>query len=288
MPRPVSDPDDLDMHAVQAANMLVDPCNANLVPTVYNGDRGYINRFNSAFSAGNGTGETCWMLAFKPGIGVMWNIGDASSSTNKTIGYSDTQFPGAGFLNSNATKARTAGFCVTLRPNSAPNTATGQIYYGIIPSSVLVEGGTVNADNAIRLCTESVSVAQTLMQPLEIRWSPGIFDEKYAPVSSITSDDDSDRNTLVVVGVGFPAASGTNVRATVIHEWSSNVNVLTDATNVKPSRCDINCVLRNLKRKDPSWWWSLGKKVVKAGKDVTLAYYAGGPIGATTALAKYL
>lgn len=280
----------LDKEALQAAAMYADPCGADLVPTVYPGDRGYVNRFNSVGTLGAVTGQTSFIGIWRPGTQGFNNSGLATSTTTTTITYS-TDFPGLVFLNANASKARCGAFCVTIRPVAAPNTATGTIYFGVVNARALRSGLVLSPDNVIPLCSESVSAAQALMAPLEVRWSPGDFDARYSEVNNPNvAADDSDLNVLVVVGTGFPAASGVQFRATSIMEWcpNSNLGIANDATSVKPSRCDKECIINHLKTKDKNWWWSLGKKALRVGKTIATGYYTGGAIGALGSAVKFL
>lgn len=283
--------DRLDEHAAVAAGMLHDPCGAQLGQTVYPGDTGYISRFNQTFSLGNGAGETAFAIIFKPGNNVMQSVGVATDLTAFNVTFVDTLAPGAGFLNSVASKARCAGACVDLRPLSSPNNATGILRFGVIPASTLVQGDPVTVATINRALTESIVASQALMQPFTVKWSPGTFDDRYSPVTGITSDDDSDRNLIVITGTGFPAATGANATVTAIYEWTPNSNTngaVIDSTNVKSSKCDLACVLRNLKRKDALWWWSLGKKALAGSGRVLMGYYAGGVVGASQQLGAML
>lgn len=295
--RPQRFEDDLDLPAKGAAMMLYDPCSATLVPSVYPGDSGYINRGSVGYQTGNATNETAFCLIQKFGNNVAYSTGALTDTTNFTIAYADTQAPLAGFLNSVATKARCCGGCMVVRPASSPNNATGVIRWGVLPASTLAEGTSTNVAQISRLLTNSVVASQALMQPLEIKWSPGTFDDRYSPTTGITSDDDTDRNILVVVGFGFPLSGaagtpGTGVitQATAIYEWTPTaaINTNIDSTTVKPSRCDFNCVLRNLKRKDTNWWWSLGKKTLKLAESTAAGYFSGGAIGAYTAIKGFM
>lgn len=280
--KPTVEADDLDEHAVKAANMLYDPCNADLVPSVYPGDRGYVNRLTSFFTSATAATETNSIVIFKPGNNVAFNISPAATNTAVTPGFADTQAPGAAFLNSNASKTRCLGACLVVRPQVSPNNATGMIYFGVIPASAVPEGTAFNAGQLITQLNQSVSVAQALLNPLEIKWSPGTFDDRYSPVAGITSDDDTDRNVIVVVTTGMVAATGLSFRCTGIYEWSpqNNVGTTADATSQKPSRCDISCVLRNLKRKDSEWWFQLGQKTLKGAFSVAKGYTIAGVPGA--------
>lgn len=289
--RAAADADTLDAHAVAAARMLMDPCGADLAPTVYPGDRGYINRFQSIVpSAGAAAGETATIWVVKPGLGVAWNAGALLATTPVTVGLTDGQFPGAGSTNTYS-KFRCAGFCSVIRPNTAVNNATGMIYYGNIPSTYFTQGRVFGGgvSDLLALLTQSVSCAQAVVAPLEVSWSPGAFDDRYAPTAGVTSDDDSDRNALVIVAVGMPATTGLNIRNTVIHEWTPGENqAVIDSTSVNPSKCDFNCVLRNLKRKDANWWWRLGTRAAHGAASILGAYTTGGLGAAAVATAKFL
>lgn len=282
--------DDLDSAGVKAAQMLLDPCGAELVPSVYPGDMGYMARFNATFSAGTTVGQTCSAIIFKPGNNVVANTSGSTTSDGYTIGFADTQAPGAVFLNTNATKCRAVGACVQVFPNGAPSNATGVVNYGIVPASAVANGIVTNFDQLIALTTHRVSIAQALMNPLEIKWVPGTFDDRYSPTVGITSDDDTDRNVILVVISGMGNALGVNLRLTAIYEWApgSTIGVPFDATVVKPSRCDIGCVIRNLRRKDANWWWRLGLSGLQFSKSAAMGYFTGGPVGAVSAAARYL
>jgi hypothetical protein len=280
--------DDLDLHAKLHALMLYDPCSADLSESVYPGDRGYVNRFTFNQSFGIAPTDTIWAMIIKPGNQVQHASAAAVSTANTTISYSTFGFPGLSFLATNASKSRAIAHCVTIVPNSAPNTATGNIHYGVVNAAAVANGKTVSFDTLISYCTERVSCSQALMAPIEVKWSPGGFDDRYNQFSATlpaTADDDSDRNALIIVMTGYAAGTGAAVKSTSIQEWSPNLSlgVVCDATSVRKSRCDIQCVLRNLKRKDVNWWWKLGTGVAGGAVDTLNAYYSGGPSSALRA-----
>jgi len=281
-------PRGLDPAAVAHAQMLNDPCGADLKPTVYPGDRGYLNRFVRNATLGTAVSETSFIYIVKPGNALGHQTGNASSSGSITIAFGNGNFPGDSFFSTNAAKQRCAAFCTSIRPNAAPNTATGTIHFGIMPAAAVVNGSVKTADQLIQYTTESVSAAQALMAPLDIKWVPGSFDDRYCPQG--VTDDDSDRNVLIVVGVGFPAASGVQIRETAIVEWSpkTNLGVALDSTSVKESDCDKDCVIKYLNSRDKDWWWSLGKKALNITKNAVTGYFTGGAIGAIGSMVKYM
>lgn len=292
--RPKQQPQDngesLDLVAKSHAAMLHDPCNSDLTPSVYSGDRGYVNRFVFNNNLGTTAGTTAWAYIIKPGNSISFNTDQPTSAATIAVGYANG-YPGNVFLAANAAKHRCVALCTTIRPTAAPSSATGTIHFGIVNAASVANGTVVSVDSLVGLCSDSVSVSQALMQPLEVKWSPGGFDDRYSPTwtAGFTGDDDSDRNVLIVCGIGFIAASGVQARTTAIQEWSpkQSLGITNDATSVSPSKCDKECVLRMLKAKDKSWWWSLGKKTFNFGKGVTKGYYTGGAIGALGAAVRF-
>lgn len=279
----------LDSHGAMAARMFYDPCGANLGETVYPGDRGYVSRFVQNISMGLSAGQTVSAAVIKPGNNVGSFTASLIGSDNATIAFANASMPGAGFLSSTANKFRCAGFCVTARAISAPNNATGTVHFGVVPASALINGVATQYNTLISYCTESVAAANTLMAPLDIKWSPGSFDDRYATGAN-AADDDSDRNIILIVASGFPAAAGLQLRLTAIYEWTPAVSfgIVTDATSVRNSVCDKECVLKALKSKDPDWWWSLGKKAVKIAGGIASGAWTGGPIGALGAAVRFM
>jgi len=279
----------LDSHGAMAARMFYDPCGANLGETVYPGDRGYVSRFVQNISVGLSGGQTVTASIIKPGNNVASFTAGLIGTDNTTVGFGTASMPGAGFQNTTANKFRCAGFCVTARAISAPNTATGTIHFGVVPASAVTNGTITQFNTLISYCTESVAASNTLMAPLDIKWSPGSFDDRYATTAN-AADDDSDRNIIIICTTGFPAATGLQLRLTAIYEWTPAISlgIVTDATSVKNSVCDKECVLKVLKSKDPDWWWSLGRKAVKIAGGIAAGAWTGGPVGALGAAVRFM
>lgn len=271
----------LDAAGRKAAHMLFDPCGAMLEESAYGGERGFINRFVRTGTHGTSAGQTASVFIYKPGNALSSFHSVIDDVTNFTVAYG-TSFPGQGYLNANGTKARAVSFCTIVRPVASPTNATGSIHFGIIAASALAQGATTNISALVSMLPQTVGVTNALYNPLEIKWVPGNNDGSYSPLSGITSDDDTDRNLLVVVVRGVPAASGVQFKETAIMEWVPNVasGISTDLTQPRSTRNDINDVLRALKNKDPNWWWSLGMKAFSLGKKAAAGYATGGLAGA--------
>jgi len=284
--------DDLDTGGLAAARMFYDPCGADLAPSAYPGDRGYVNRFVANFTVANTGGITSIASIWKPGNAVSSNISALLPSDPQTITYANAM-PGNVFLAANSSRQRCLGFCILVRPLCTPTTASGTIHFGNASAASLANGVSTSPDGlSSNVCSESVSVSQALMAPLEIKWSPGSFDDRYSPTwqAGFTGDDDSDRNVLVLVAIGLPPGTGLQIRVTAIFEWSPrpSLGIVQDATSVKQTLCDKECIIRNLKRKDPNWWWGIGKKAFGVGKSLVQGYYTGGAIGAMGAAVKFI
>jgi len=278
-----SNGDDLDSYGIAAMKMFDDPCGATISESVYEGDSGYLNRFVANFTVAAGAGETAGILVIRPGVGVACNVSAVAASTGLSISFVDTQMPGAGFLNTNSTKFRCAGFCAIVTPTASPNNATGTIGCGNLPCSSLPQGGAITAEQVLFNVNEKVSASQALIAPLQVKWQPGLFDDKYCPATGVTTDDDTDRNALVLAFTGFPAGSGVQVRLVGIYEWTPfpTIGISIDSTAIKRSRCNLACVLRNLKRKSPTWWLELGKAVGRG-------YIEAGISGAASRAIRYM
>lgn len=283
--------DTLDSHAIRAAAMYSDPCGAELAPSVYPGERGYVNRFVQNQVLGTAGGSTALAWVIKPGNALSFPTELPLPSTSVAIGWGNG-VAGNAFLVANSSKQRCVGYCVDIRPNSAPNTATGTIHFGVGSASSFPNGVNTTVNDIIAMCSESVSCSQAVMAPLSVKWCPGSLDDRYSPTwtAGFFGDDDSDRNVLIIAATGYPAGTGLQFRFTALYEWVPRLTlgVIIDATATKPSRCDKECVLRNLKRKDPEWWFSIGKKTFNVARQLTSGYFTGGVIGAMGAAAKFM
>lgn len=278
----------LDQHAIAHARMLDDPCDSMLEESVYPGDRGYVQRFVANASYGAGAGATAWFAVWKPGNIVSTNFDSVTSGVTNALSFQKASWPGAAFLAGNTSKTRAVSFCMTFRPVASANNATGTIHFGVVNAQTFINGGSLSPDIIASYCTNSVSAAQALINPLEVKWCPGGFDDRYCATTSL-SDDDSDRNVLIVCGIGFPPATGVQYRATAIVEWAptGSSGVMQDATSVGKSHNTIHDVTRALKQKNANWWWQLGKSSMNLTSKVIGGYAAGGAVGALGAAVRY-
>lgn len=280
--------DVLDEAAYKHLAMLYDPCGADLDESVYGGDKGYVNRFKTDFAIGGGAGTTSVALFFIPGSGLMGNIETGTPGVGQVFTLTNSGVPGASFLTTNASKSRTVAACAVVAPIVSPNVATGQIHYGVVPASTVISGGNYSINGLLTMCTQRCAAANALINPLEVKWSPGGFDDRYSPIS--TNDDPSDRNAILIIGLGLPPQTGLTIRRVDITEWAplQNTGITFDAAAHNRSTCDINCVIRNLRRKDPDWWWSLGRKALGGVRKLSSAYMTGGLVGLANEGLKYV
>lgn len=270
----------LDLMALKHAHMLYDPCNSDLSESTYPGDRGYVNRF----TANNGTptlaGHTGFVLIFKPGNALGHISSFTDPAANITIAFGNGNYPGNAFYSTNCAKQRAVAFCVSLQHLASATNVSGFIDFGVISAAQLPNAAVMSPNQIAGLLTNKVTAMSTLTQTLEVKWCPGSFDDRYCPQG--VTDDDSDRNVVVIVGRNLAASVGTGFKVTAITEWAPKVGleVALDATSVKESECDKDCVIKYLNSRDKDWWWELGAKTLKFATRALKGYARGGFLGA--------
>lgn len=272
----------IDQPALAHAKLLYDPCGAELVASVYPGDRGYVNRFTSTLSLAQAVGQTCGAIIIKPGNALTHISADSLSSLTSVMAFGPGNFPGNTFYSTNAAKQRAVAACINISPNASLTNVTGTFHFGVVSAASVINGTSKTFDELAEMCTERIAAATLLTQPLEVKWVPGSFDDRYCPQG--VTDDDSDRNLILVVFRGLPAASGITARLTAVTEWvpKTNLGIAFDATATKPSDCDKECVIKYLNSRDKTWWWNLGSKVFNITTRAAKGFASGGFLGAAT------
>lgn len=272
----------LDAKAQAAARMLADPCNAPLSEACYRGDAGYRSRFVSNFSLGTGAGQTAAAVVFIPTQNTFAFVTTPTSATAGT--WSVTAGPGSPFLTTNASAIRSLGACVSATPLSPNLSTSGQVYSTICSISALqgtaISGATVTIDNLLVLCNKYGKIS--IDEPMETKWIPASGDEEY--VTPTGSADVSDVNCVLMIFVGFPAATGIVCRFTNIIEWkpASTIGIVSESYLGNPSRNTIEHVKQVLHKRDPAWWSNVGKTAYS----VVRGYATGGTVGAIGAAMK--
>lgn len=263
----------LDTPAQKAAEMLLDPCNAELSPSAYRGDQGYKTRFVANGGIGSTAGATATAIIFTPGLGRIYSADGANSQSTISFVAGTFPNPGQSFLAANADSVRSLGACLSAYPNSSVMNTSGFVYTGIIPESSALSATSVDALS--QLCNKSARIQ--VAEPMEIKFIPGTVDEQYAPLGG-SIQVDNDNMCIVMCFSGFSAASGLRIRATNIVEWKPepSLGIATTSQLSNPSSNTIEHVKQCLFEQDPHWYTSVGNVV----KSTVKGYMSGGIAGA--------
>ncbi|APG76226.1 hypothetical protein 3 [Changjiang tombus-like virus 10] len=263
----------LDPAGQKAANMLLDPCNAQLSPAAYRGDQGYKTRFVSNGSIGQAPNSTCAGIIFTPSLGRVYSADATTSTATVTWNVGSFPNPGQNFMQGNADSIRSLGACLSCYPVSSVMNTSGFVYTGIVPESAALAATTL--DGLSQLCnrTSRIQVAE----PMETKFVPGAGDEVYNPVGG-SIQNDNDTMCIVFVFTGFSSASGIRIRATNIIEWKPDpsLGIVSESHLTNPSVNTIEHVKRCLFEQDPHWFSSVGNIV----KRTVGGYMSGGIAGA--------
>lgn len=268
----------LDGPARAAANMLIDPCNSTLAPSVYRGDQGFRARFISNNTVATGAGLTNGVVVFIPGTNQLYVLENASVNTAVPWVTLSTFAPGAAFLTGNAKSIRCLGACLSSTPISANLATSGQCYTALVPVDALTLSSSTQIQSIVQLCNAYGKVS--IDSPMETRWMPGADDETYINVG--TSDSTlADNLAIVQCFVGLPAATGVTYRMTTILEWKplQGIGLVSESFLSSPSRNTIEHVKEAIRQRNPHWWTNVGS----AAYSVVRGYATGGMMGAAGA-----
>lgn len=253
----------LDRRALAFAHALADPCNAVLEPGVYPGQTGFITRFASTTQLILGATQTAFIQATTPAAMIGWGIAAVDGNTSLTPAFLQTNVPGATFVNANCKAVRCLGACFEFFTNAAPLNAQGTFYYGVVPHSTVANSfGTINAATGNLQFMSKVNA-----DAYEVKWRPGILDEQYTtPNQNLTSSEWDDKNSLVLMGTGFPVNSTITLKTTLIIEWVpvNNIGLATPITGGATSHTSSQ-VVHALDSVNSNWW---GGRVGDAAKFV--------------------
>jgi hypothetical protein len=151
------------------------------------------------------------------------------------------------------------------------------VYTGIVSQVALNLNVSDVPDQLIQLCNVSGKIG--IDEPMECKWIPASNDEEYNIVGQ--QSDTSDSSVVLMLFVGYPAASGFTVRATNIVEWKPkpNIGISTESYLGNPSRNTIEHVKTALLKRDKHWYTN----VAKGAYSVLRGYLKGGYMGAASA-----
>lgn len=268
----------LDAHAISAAQMLEDPCNASLAPGCYTGDQGFRTRLVRNITTGTGVGIINVAIAYIPGSAVVWVLN--ASSSGALTAWTNLGVIGGSYLTTNAASLRCLGACVSTTPNAANLAVSGQVFTNIVPSSSLNFSTTDSIDNLTALCSSFGKIS--IDTPVETKFVPAAADENYCQPGVVS--DANDQNVILQVFVGMPATTGVLARVTGIVEWKpvNGLALVSESFLGNPSRNTIEHVKEYMRKKHPKWFTNVGNMAYS----VIRGYATGGTMGAVSSAAR--
>lgn len=273
----------LDRPALDYAQLLVDPCGANLAHPVYQGATGgYLARFENDQIVNSSATDLGSMGMFCPGNihdGALggYHLG-AAPVTGDTVSMNLNAFnasqPGWAFLKANSESARCVAACVQISYPGAELTRSGIVALGQANYSSLV--ATPKTTGQLRSMAQHVRRMPDGM--VEIRLVPNVTSQNYTNAADTSNDTiEEDMPALFWSVWGIPASTGVRVRTVAIYEWlpknATGIN-LPSATTISASGHSLNDVLRYLQRTG-DWATSGFHEASRAVSSIASAAYNG-------------
>lgn len=245
--------------AAAYARMLDDPCNAEMHTGVYPGEIGAVQRAVADFSTAGGAGNTCGFLMYYPAINGADQGTAPAGSTIISHGWtvSSPYSPGHSLFQNVAAKSRCLGACLQLSPASLSLTnIVGEVAVGCVSADMVAQGpATVTVDQLFN----TLSLKSILQRkPVEVKFAPGCFDNKYTSYGTLATADLSDTNMLVIAWRGIPAGTQFSARITALLEYTAK-STSSIAASASATSGGINhlAVTTALHKHKPSWFHNL-------------------------------
>lgn len=252
-------PRGVDSPAASFARMLDDPCNADVKTGVYPGEIGAVQRAVADFSTAGGAGNTCGYVMYWPSV----NAADQGSTTAGTVILSHNWTvaspfsPGHSLFQAVASKTRCLGACLQLSPASLSLTnIVGEVTVGCVSADMIPVGaGALTVDQIFN----TLSLKSVLQRkPVEVKFTPGTFDNRYNSYGTAATADTSDTNMLVIAWRGIPAGTAFSARITALLEYTAK-STSSIAASAAATSGGLNhlAVTTALHKHKPSWFHNL-------------------------------
>lgn len=275
--------------------VLVDPCYAELPQTPYNaGAGGTITRVRKTVLGPAITTNVAQVVFFHPVFGS-YSI-EGLANFNTTVQQYNQFYNPLG----DATAGRAIAGCLSATYVGPESTRSGIIHCGLVSGSLVsyalatAQGGSANNLAAANLLGGLSHMERMPVDKCEVNWVPGEGDCSFAAVGLDASNKGQvealfeKTNFCVIIATGFP--TGGNViewNATGVVETLptsgaliSGNNVAFDVSTSTRPPYDYRDVVRELGRKDPSWFIGTFKKAWKFVGGVARGYATAGLPGA--------
>lgn len=267
--------------------LLLDPCNAPLVPTPYEGGlNGRISRgvgqHNNTFANG--------IYFYHPTLGFfLYEATDLTTTGSLALGpaVSYTGPPGP---------SRPIAGCVSVSYLGAESSRSGSVSCGVVPGTVVVQylvatqgggGATTNIGNA---ATKLSTLTRMPVDRCEVNWYPGPGDEMVKPIVSygasqanLISGLFSDTNFICVIVQNAQPGGLVQFKNVSVAELNDQSNTSgfpwTAAPPVSPPY-SWKAVVDHLSKLDPEWFIDTFKKLAVLGTSAVQGYKTAGWPGA--------
>lgn len=212
----------LDQAAAEYAQLLADPCNANLTRTVWPGAGGaFVGRFEYDSIIGNDAVSTNTTILFTPALcggtsGVLANSVPSATDTSAWNLTLPLGAPGTSFL-ATTDQFRPVAACAEVYWPGTELNRSGIVSLGV------VDTGLINTYSAGNL--GSTAIFRQLCQHTErmpvnkatVNWRPGNADQD--TLQSVASANFYGHQSILITASGFPVNTGIRVRLVVVMEW---------------------------------------------------------------------
>nr|WRQ65440.1 hypothetical protein [Tolivirales sp.] len=247
-----------DARVASHVRMLLDPCEAPLGLTAYRGADGIVTRFRNQISV-NVPGSSAHVYVYYPAYNGIWSQSIADYNAALVPSYT-TAGPGQAFMLATAESQRVVSACSRISYTGSELDRQGMVYRGLLPEAAL-SGCSVNTLIPLLQCADRVPD-----HVLETKFVPNASEEEYWKTGSVAPEANGDRNAIVMVVIGNPAALTPFAITTVlVAEWRPKfgVGMQVPSPNTADSPAGLERVRTALSR--AGQWWLEGSRTLSAG-----------------------
>ncbi|APG76491.1 hypothetical protein 2 [Hubei tombus-like virus 9] len=264
---------------LELAELLHNPCDADIPRGIYPGEVGAVERFiwEQAFV---GVNNTACFYAFHPNTGAIIYSNQTTSSGALAMTTTASFAPGQTFLSANAAKVRGLAACIQVACSSLSVTAiTGEISLGVLTADVVTNNLlTTTTDQWFNMLQARGPISRDIK---EVKWYPGLRDNSFTTYNGslnslatlqATGSDLSDTHVVCIAIRNVPVGTTINVRTTYVAEWSPKLTVgITPSTAVSPGTNHL-AAANILHKSKPNWFHNAGSGLGNAASGFATAF----------------
>jgi len=259
------------------ANLLSDPCRADIVCPPGQGQKGICQRFKKVDFIANPTGLDSYIYIWLPKFNYYYAAPYGSGAAYVPASSSAPNGPGASYLNLNARGFKPLAGCVTVSTTAPVQQAAGEVYASVIPYADLFLSATGTGPgltpNAIALMLGENN--RLGLEDYDVKWYPSDKDTiGYSPAATGAGAYvfDPDNHAVVIVVKGTSLTATVQFTTTFVVEWQPSVDTSITIPTSQPnfSAFTATDVVAYLHEKKPGWWNTL-RKVARAVLPVAAA-----------------